>query len=103
MQKAQIRAVYTDRMRGHRITVGEHVCQTLQGLRADPPPDRVVHSVDAAHWFCGLGPELGWGAVGGFAVAGALDALVLHGKSSTWTPTLVPSEDGARVGVAATF
>lgn len=54
-------------------------------------------------WFCGLGPELGWGMVGGFAVASAFDALFLHGTSSTWTPTMTPAEDGARVGVATTF
>ena len=54
-------------------------------------------------WFCGFGPELGWGVVGGLALAGAFDALLLHGASSTWTPTMTPSEDGARVGVATTF
>jgi hypothetical protein len=54
-------------------------------------------------WLCGLGPELGWGAVGGFVVAGALDALLLHGSRSTWTPTITPSDDGARVGIARTF
>lgn len=56
-----------------------------------------------AGWFCGLGPELGWGMVGGLAVAGTLDAFLLHGTSSTWSPTLVPSEGGARVGVVRAF
>jgi len=52
---------------------------------------------------CGLGPELGWGVVGGYVVASAFDALFLHDFNSTWTPTLTPSEDGARVGLARTF
>ena len=62
-----------------------------------------VGCADNPGWFCSFDPELGWGVVGGFAVAGAFDALFLHGKSSTWTPTMTPSDDGARVGVATTF
>jgi len=56
-------------------------------------------------WFCGFGPEVGWGMVGGYVVVGALDALLLHGSSSrtNWIPTMTPSEDGARVGIARTF
>lgn len=50
--------------------------------------------------FCGLDGML-WGTAGGLAAAGVVDALVLHGQvSNTWTPTVLPSDGGARVGLA---
>ena len=54
-------------------------------------------------WFCGFGAELAIGVAGGFAVASALDAVLLHRGSSTWTPTVTHSEGGARIGIATTF
>jgi hypothetical protein len=53
--------------------------------------------------FCELSPDVWWGIAGGYAVAGAIDALALHGKSSTWTPTIIPSDGGARVGLGRAF
>ena len=53
--------------------------------------------------FCGFEGML-WGTAGGLAVAGVVDSLVLHGQvSNTWTPTVIPSDGGARVGVVAPF
>jgi hypothetical protein len=52
---------------------------------------------------CELTPNMTWGIAGGLAVAGALDALFLHGSDSTWSPIVTPSDDGARVGIATSF
>jgi hypothetical protein len=60
---------------------------------------------------CGdRGAELGctfegmlWGTAGGLAVAGALDALVLHRDEPSWTPTMSVTDEQTRVGIATQF
>jgi hypothetical protein len=53
---------------------------------------------------CELDPaKMSLGMIGGFVVAGALDALVLHGARSAWTPTVLPDDGGATVGLARLF
>lgn len=54
-------------------------------------------------FLCELTPNMWWGIAGGVAVSGALDALLLHDASSTWSPTVTPTDDGARVGIAKIF
>jgi hypothetical protein len=55
---------------------------------------------DKREFLCELSPNLWWGVAGGLAVASTLDALLLHGSDSTWSPTVVPTEGGAQIGLA---
>lgn len=90
-------------VRGHGARAGASYLLRSVFVSAGAVVGMRVGCAGRPDWFCGLGPELGWGMVGGFVVAGALDAWLLHGTSSTWTPTVMPADDGARVGLAKTF
>lgn len=56
--------------------------------------------------FCGFEGML-WGSAGGLALAGVVDALILHGNDSTerrtWVPTVTAGDGAARIGIAGGF
>ena len=85
------RAIASYLIRGATTSVG-----LMAGMAAE-------NCRDHAELFCGLEGSL-WGMTAGLAVAGVADALILHGfGSQMWTPTVSPSDGGARVGIAGGF